>query len=69
VVLKLAVGVMTGSVAVVFEAVRSGVDLVDALIEYIAAKTSGKPADHENLRPDACLFRGERKAVPIPIII
>lgn len=45
VILKLAVGVMMGSVSVTSEAIHSSVDLLAALIAYLAVKTSDKPAD------------------------
>jgi cation diffusion facilitator family transporter len=45
VMLKLAVGVMIGSVSVISEAIHSSVDLLAALIAYLAVKTSDKPAD------------------------
>jgi len=48
VVLKLIVGLFIGSVAVVAEAVHSGVDLVAALIAYYAVQESGKPADGDH---------------------
>jgi cation diffusion facilitator family transporter len=48
VVFKLAVGVITGSVAVISEAVHSGVDLLAAFIALFAVRESGKPADKEH---------------------
>ncbi len=45
VLLKLAVGMAIGSVSVISEAIHSSVDLLAALIAFIAVKTSGKPAD------------------------
>lgn len=45
VLLKLAVGATIGSVAVISEAIHSAVDLLAALIAFVAVKTSGKPAD------------------------
>jgi cation diffusion facilitator family transporter len=48
VVFKLVVGVLTGSVAVISEAVHSGVDLLAAFIALFAVRESGKPADKEH---------------------
>jgi len=48
VILKLAVGVLIGSVAVLSEAIHSGLDLVAALIAFFAIKQAGKPADAEH---------------------
>jgi cation diffusion facilitator family transporter len=45
VIVKLAVGLSIGSVAVVSEAVHSAMDLVAALIAFAAVRASGKPAD------------------------
>ncbi|MHC1687277.1 MAG: cation diffusion facilitator family transporter [Methanothrix sp.] len=48
VILKLAVGLMIGSVSVISEAIHSGVDLLAALIALLAVKTAGKPADEDH---------------------
>jgi len=48
VVLKLAVGIITGSVAVISEAVHSGMDLVAAVIALVAVRTAARPADEEH---------------------
>jgi cation diffusion facilitator family transporter len=48
VLLKLTVGFAIGSVAVISEAIHSGVDLLAALIALFAVSTSGKPADEEH---------------------
>ena len=45
VVMKLIVGVLIGSVAVISEAIHSGVDLVAAVIALFSVKTSSLPAD------------------------
>jgi cation diffusion facilitator family transporter len=42
---KLAVGFMIGSVAIISEAIHSGVDLMAAGIVLYSVRTSGKPAD------------------------
>ena len=48
VLLKLAVGLFIGSVAILSEAIHSGVDLVAALIAYVAVQASSKPADEDH---------------------
>jgi len=48
VVLKLIVGIMIGSVAVISEAVHSGMDLVAALIALFAVRAAARPADEEH---------------------
>ncbi|MDA8125407.1 MAG: cation diffusion facilitator family transporter [Deltaproteobacteria bacterium] len=45
VVLKLAVGLLIGSVSVISEAIHSGVDLTAAVIAFFSVKTSSLPAD------------------------
>ncbi|MDO9541831.1 MAG: cation diffusion facilitator family transporter [Kiritimatiellia bacterium] len=42
---KIAVGVMINSVAIISEAIHSGIDLIAAVIAFVAVKISGKPAD------------------------
>lgn len=46
--LKVAVGIMIGSVSIISEAIHSGVDLLAALIAWFAVKTSDKPADADH---------------------
>jgi cation diffusion facilitator family transporter len=48
VVAKFVVGIMSGSVSILSEAVHSGIDLVAALIAWFAVRESGKPADDEH---------------------
>jgi len=43
--LKLAVGFATGSLGIIAEAAHSGIDLVAALMTWLAVRISGKPAD------------------------
>ncbi|HYA15731.1 MAG TPA: cation diffusion facilitator family transporter [Syntrophales bacterium] len=45
VIMKLAVGLMIGSVSIMSEAIHSGVDLLAAIIATFSVKTSGIPAD------------------------
>lgn len=48
VVFKLFVGLYTGAVSILSEAIHSGVDLVAALIAFFAVRASGKPADEKH---------------------
>lgn len=48
VVLKIFAGVLMGSVAVLSEAIHSGIDLVAALIARYSVKKSAQPADSEH---------------------
>jgi cation diffusion facilitator family transporter len=48
VIAKFIVGIMSGSVSIMSEAVHSGIDLVAALIAWYAVRESGKPADDEH---------------------
>lgn len=48
VILKLVVGVVTGSVSILSEAVHSGIDLMAAMIAWYSVRESGKPADEEH---------------------
>jgi cation diffusion facilitator family transporter len=44
-VMKLVIGVMTHSLGIIAEAAHSGLDLVAALITFVAVRVSDKPAD------------------------
>jgi cation diffusion facilitator family transporter len=48
VILKLAVGLMIGSVSVISEAIHSGIDLVAAVIAYFSVRQSSVPPDAEH---------------------
>lgn len=48
VIMKLAIGLMIGSVSVISEAIHSGVDLLAAMIALFAVRTSEQPADREH---------------------
>jgi cation diffusion facilitator family transporter len=48
VILKLAVGLMIGSVSVISEAIHSGIDLVAAIIAYFSVRRSSQPPDTEH---------------------
>jgi cation diffusion facilitator family transporter len=45
---KVIVGVITGSLGILSEALHSGLDLVAAAITWIAIRISDKPADHDH---------------------
>ncbi len=48
IILKVVVGLVTGSVAVISEAIHSGMDLLAALIALFAVRASGRAADEEH---------------------
>jgi cation diffusion facilitator family transporter len=43
--MKLVVGLLTGSLGILAEAAHSGLDLVAALVTYVAVRVAGRPAD------------------------
>lgn len=45
IVLKLVAGVVTGSVAIVTEAIHSGIDLIASVVAYVSVRKAGEPAD------------------------
>jgi cation diffusion facilitator family transporter len=47
--IKIIVGMLTGSLGILAEAAHSGLDLVAALVTFLAVRFSGKPADLEHL--------------------
>jgi cation diffusion facilitator family transporter len=48
-VLKLVVGLLTGSLGILAEAAHSGLDLVAALVTFFAVRVSDRPPDEEHL--------------------
>jgi len=46
--MKLVVGILTGSLGILAEAAHSGLDLVAALVTFLAVRVSGRPADREH---------------------
>jgi cation diffusion facilitator family transporter len=48
VILKLAVGIALGSVAIISEAVHSGIDLVAAVVAFLSVRKSGEPPDKDH---------------------
>ncbi len=47
--MKIVVGLLTGSLGILAEAAHSGLDLVAALMTYVAVRISGRPADRTHL--------------------
>jgi cation diffusion facilitator family transporter len=45
IVLKVAAGILSGSVSIISEAIHSGMDLIAALIAFFSVKKSGIPSD------------------------
>lgn len=43
--LKLLAGAVTGSVAIVTEAIHSGIDLIASVVAYVSVRKAGEPAD------------------------
>ncbi|OPY36366.1 MAG: ferrous iron efflux protein F [Methanoregula sp. PtaU1.Bin051] len=48
VIAKLAIGIATGSVSIISEAIHSGIDLIAAMIAFVSVRQSAKPADDEH---------------------
>jgi cation diffusion facilitator family transporter len=48
IIFKIVAGVFMGSVAVISEAVHSGIDLLAAVVAYIAVRKADEPADDEH---------------------
>jgi cation diffusion facilitator family transporter len=46
--MKLIVGIMTGSLGILAEAAHSGLDLAAAGVTFLAVRVSGKPPDHDH---------------------
>ena len=45
---KLVIGMLTGSLGIISEALHSGLDLVAAVITYFSVRMSDKPADKDH---------------------
>lgn len=48
ILMKLAAGILSGSVSIISEAIHSGMDLIASLIAFFSTRTSSKPADKEH---------------------
>jgi cation diffusion facilitator family transporter len=46
--IKLVIGILTGSLGILSEALHSGLDLIAAVITYISVRISDKPADRDH---------------------
>jgi cation diffusion facilitator family transporter len=73
--LKVVAGVVTGSVAIITEAVHSSVDLVASLVAYASVRKADEPADethpygHEKVENLAAAFEGVLIVLGAAIII
>ncbi|HOV67422.1 MAG TPA: cation diffusion facilitator family transporter [Methanoregulaceae archaeon] len=73
--LKLAIGLWIGSVAILSEAVHSGIDLVAAVVAWFAVRASGRPPDlvhqfgHGKFEDLSGLFEGALIMVAAVLII
>jgi cation diffusion facilitator family transporter len=62
IIAKLVAGTLTGSVAILTEAIHSSIDLVASLVAYVSVRMSGEPADeshrygHDKFENLAALF-------------
>jgi cation diffusion facilitator family transporter len=74
-VLKVVAGVITGSVAIITEAVHSAIDLVASLVAYYSVRKADQPADedhpygHEKVENLAAAFEGVLIVLGAGIII
>jgi cation diffusion facilitator family transporter len=48
IVLKIAAGAITGSVAIITEAMHSSIDLIASVVAYVSVRTADKPADADH---------------------
>lgn len=48
ILLKLVAGAVTGSVAIITEAIHSGIDLIASVVAYFSVRKAGEPADEEH---------------------
>jgi cation diffusion facilitator family transporter len=75
IVLKIAAGVITGSVAIITEAVHSSIDLVASVVAFFSVRKAHEPADeshpygHEKVENLAAAFEGVLIVLGAAIII
>jgi len=75
ILLKLVAGVVTGSVAIITEAVHSSVDLIASVVAYFSVRKAGEPADeshrygHEKIEHLAAAIEGMLILVGSGIIV
>ncbi len=73
--LKIAAGALTGSIAIITEAVHSGIDLMASLVAYFSVRKAEEPADedhpygHEKAENLAAAFEGMLILVGAGVII
>jgi len=48
IVLKLIAGALTGSIAIITEAIHSGIDLIASVIAFVSVRKAGEPADEDH---------------------
>jgi cation diffusion facilitator family transporter len=48
IVLKLAAGIVTGSIAIITEAIHSSIDLLASVIAFLSVRKAGEPADADH---------------------
>jgi len=48
ILLKMAAGILSGSISIISEAIHSGIDLIAAGIAFFSLRIAGKPADREH---------------------
>jgi cation diffusion facilitator family transporter len=48
IVLKIVAGVLTGSIAIITEAVHSGIDMVASLVAFLSVRKADEPADEDH---------------------
>jgi cation diffusion facilitator family transporter len=48
IVLKITAGVITGSIAILTEAIHSGIDLLASLVAYVSVRKADEPADEDH---------------------
>jgi cation diffusion facilitator family transporter len=75
ILLKLAAGLITGSIAIITEAAHSGIDLVASVVAYFSVRKSAEPADeshpygHEKVENMAAAIEGMLILVGAGIIV
>jgi cation diffusion facilitator family transporter len=73
--LKIAAGIITGSVAIITEAIHSSIDLVASIVAFFSVRQADKPADeshpygHEKVENLAAAFEGLLIVLGAAIII
>jgi cation diffusion facilitator family transporter len=48
ILLKLAAGVLTGSIAILTEAIHSSIDLIASIVAFVSVRKAGAPADRDH---------------------